>query len=254
MKHLFKIISPNGVTHHIMGTIHLKDPRIALDYGRLEGLVRESELVVTEYDLSSAPMVSQESLLLPEGQTNSALLGEKWGKRLGDYLSKNGLPLEALDKLAPFWLLQTLTGRLISEEGDLSPDEWLSRTALANGIPTGGLETFEAQLALSLSLDQKTSLKGIKKLLKDELKVVKGIDSLIENYMSNSPKKLLGKAKKQLGKWRKPMLYDRNRIMADSIGNLCDQKLMVGIGAAHLYGKKGVLALLRKNDWLVLKK
>jgi len=54
--------------------------------------------------------------------------------------------------------------------------------------------------------------------------------------------------KKSLGKFRHILLYDRNVNMSNTIASIIHKKpTFFAVGAAHLAGNKGILALLKRK-------
>ncbi len=76
----------------------------------------------------------------------------------------------------------------------------------------------------------------------------RNVISMNELYRKGELPRLHKKAKRSLGKMRKPLLYDRNIIMAERIAEIIvNRSSFIAIGAGHLAGSKGVLRLLKQR-------
>ena len=71
-------------------------------------------------------------------------------------------------------------------------------------------------------------------------------------YLRQDIQQLYRVSRKQLGKLRNLLLLDRNKRMAKRMVRMYSNEThFMAIGAAHLWGDKGVLSLLRKKGMIL---
>ena len=75
---------------------------------------------------------------------------------------------------------------------------------------------------------------------------------LVDLYEKEDIHKIYIMSKKQLGKLRDIMLYERNEQMAEFIDQHKSINAFYAIGAAHLGGEKGVLTKLKRRGWQLI--
>src|SRR5690606_11952607 len=69
-------------------------------------------------------------------------------------------------------------------------------------------------------------------------------------YLSGDVHRLYRMTRSSMRRLRKPVLDDRNRIMAERILALYgDRDAFIAVGAGHLSGRHGVLARLKRAGW-----
>ncbi len=239
---------------YLFGTMHVRDQRAFGYLDLLDTHLQNCSVYAAEMNLDEMNQsVLASSMDLPDGQRLSDLLPEKWQKRLNKLLQRQlGMGLPFFDRNQPILVSNLLTESLLSAEMPASLDMTLWQMAKAKDKITLGIESFEEQMRIlkQISLDQQ--LKSLKWLVKNFKSFRKQLFKLTHYYEKSDIKALYKATRKQAKGMRKLMIFDRNYLMADRIGQLArEQNAFVSIGAGHLAGGKGVLRLLKQQGFKV---
>ncbi len=239
---------------YLLGTMHVKDSRAFGDLEGIQELILSCEAFATEFDLETAdPEQAAAAFSLPDGVTFHDIMSPKKMARLERFLLKRfRIPLSQFINNQPIVLTNFLTTLALQQDQQQSLDETLYAFAKAQNRAILGLETFEEQLAVMKKMSVESQVKQLISLTKNFNKYGKSLNKLAEMYSRGDIQQLYKSSKKSLGKMKKPMIYDRNIIMADRFEAIvAEQTLFCGIGAGHLAGKKGVLKLLKDKGFKV---
>jgi len=271
---LWKITPPDGAApSYLFGTIHVSDPRVTKLPAEAEVAFDKAKVVALELKEAADPkkivtaMAGHLGLmLLPAGKSLTGMLDDNSEEPVVKAaLGKLGLPLSALDKMRP-WVVATMLSiprceqtRAAKTEGAL--DTRLAKQALKDGKTLVGLETIGDQLEAfnAISLDmQKTFLVDTARVYD---KVDDVFETLIELYLAHDVAALTplmatitGKADyaEEMSGFNEALIERRNHHMATAAAPLIDKgDAFIAVGALHLPGKSGLVALLREAGYKV---
>lgn len=192
--------------------------------------------------------------LLPDGRSLELYLGYKKYHKVKDIIEKSfGLDLNKYRHLRPLFLQGIIDNMIASDhKPSLALDHYLHNHAQSAGLIMGGVETIHEQMDIIPQLAVDDQLSVLLKIARNPAGYRRRIRKMIAKYNAGDGLGLYRLGKKQLGKYRKLMLYDRNLLMAERITSFLGlEKSFVAIGAGHLYGSTGVIHSLRKNDFRV---
>jgi uncharacterized protein YbaP (TraB family) len=252
---LWSIEHPNlAYTSYVFGTMHVQDLR-AFEHFELAKIALEScDAFATEFRLDEAdPVKAAAHFALDDGVMLTDVLTRKQFEKADKFLSKRfNLSLNNFLFQKPLVVTNFLSSSILQQEMQQSLDETLFTHAKSIDKILLGLETFEQQLLILDNISLKSQSKQLMSMVKNFKPHRKAIDKLTAHYIKGNILQLYKSSKKGMGKLRKPMLYDRNKIMIDRIDEIVqEQSLFAGIGAAHLAGSKGVLRGLKQKGYKV---
>lgn len=245
---------------YLFGTIHVADPRVLDIPAVVQQALASCEALRTEIPLDAATLQEvQRVMLLPEGRTLHDVLPRELVVRLEAFFEARQHRLEPFVRMKP-WTLATLLGMLESSALFGEPlDQSLHRWARELGLETGGLETVDEQLAILDSLDDAAAAGFLQQTLdvleeNDDL-----FDQLVRVYLSGDVDALLqeilrfeAEASEEVQAYLGRILQDRNVVLAQRIlaarRSHPRRRWFFAVGAGHLGGAEGILALLREND------
>ena len=205
-------------------------------------------------------------LAYSDGSTLQAQLTADEFKKVQALVAKSGLPGEAAIGLKP-WLISMLLSISNCQRQQMVAgldvlDKHLEKDAKKRGATVVGLETAESQLNAMASVPNDQQIL----MLKSGLAYVDRSDDMIETLIQMYLKRQIGAAmpfEQALGEkagvpasaydgFIKMLLVDRNAKMRDAAKPVFDRGLaFVAIGALHLPGKTGMVALLREAGYTV---
>ena len=249
--YLWSILDKSGVTKaYLFGSMHLKIDAAFSQYDQAAKSLESCQYFATEIDLSrtSAAEIT-ELFTIPHKMNLSTLLGgKKYEKSRKIFLKSTGIDIDPYQHMQPLYIMNILSTAFIPETKKLNPDTQLFAYARYLGHRTYGLESIEDQIHTLENIGLKPQIDSFQKASRNISKWRKSILDSIIDYQNHDIRNLMHRTKKSLGTTRKVLLYDRNQKMTTSMINLINLEKGSGffvVGAAHLFGKKGLLNNLK---------
>lgn len=258
---LWRVEQPGGGHLYLLGSVHLGRPDLYPLPQAVEKAFQEAKVLVVEADVEKIDQGKVQALTLSTG-----LLQD--GSTLADHLSKPlwasvqrackraGLPEIVVSKMRPWLAAVTLMGVLLKKAG-ISPENGIERHLLerARGKKRiAELESVEAQLRLFASFDDEQQVAFLAYTLEDVDHLTRQTDELLDAWKHGNTAYLEGllreiREKKETRPIYDVLFRDRNTKMVGKI--LHDLKSgevhLVVVGAAHLVGEDGLVAMLKKH-------
>ena len=247
-------------TVYLAGSVHLLKPTDAAlppallqAYAAAEQLVMELDL--DDLDPAAAATFTQQNAIYPDGSGLRQAVGEEiWGraKAASDRL---GVPLEALDRLEPWAVALLLSVTELTQRG-LDPsfgvEEQLKQKAQRDHKPITGLETIEFQLGLFDGLSQSEQARFLDLSIRDAETTASAMDALTLAWRAGNSadlQRVLLSEYAAFPELYEALVYRRNRAWLPRVRALLEQRddVLVVVGAMHLVGERGVVALLRQD-------
>ncbi len=273
-------ISGKGIQKsYLYGTVHLANPKvIALSENTLDEIaaceVMAGELVLDEKNLMASMGTMLTHLFMKDTTLEMLLSAEEYEWVEKKAKEKMGMMAPALLKMKPLFI-----SVLLSEEGGLQGgglkggfggggfgggssdskkepvDMFLQRKAKELNKEVVGLETIDEQMLAFNSLSLKEQAKMLSQMIKEgENKGGKmDYEALLAVYYTQDIDSLFTLTQGSLSSFsNQSLLVKRNQNMADRMEKIMQsKKLFTAVGAAHLAGETGVIALLRKKGYKV---
>ena len=251
-------------TVYLAGSIHMLPaddaalpPGFARSYADSARLVMELDL--GKFDPVEAMAWMMDHGALPAGTTLRGVLGNQRYGRVSAAAIGLGLPMAALDSLAP-WVVGIEISDLAYEHEGYDPEqgveEQLVRRAGKDGKPTAGLETISEELSGLTELSSADQIRMLDQTI-DDLKDIKSemreVTSAWRHGDAARLAALLSNEYKAFPSLYQPLVTDRNRRWLPHIEELLkgnDNSLVV-VGALHLVGQGGLFELLRTKGYTI---
>ncbi|MBS0236891.1 MAG: TraB/GumN family protein [Proteobacteria bacterium] len=269
---LWKVEKPGVETSYLFGTMHLSDPRIAeLPPAAIDAIAHAKSVALEVADLSpeamAAAMANAAKLIVyTDGQSLKSMLSDDDYKKVVQTVVKSGMPGEFAALMKP-WLVSMLLATSDCERKQVASgkavlDLRVAAEAQKHGITVTGLETIESQLGALASIPDDQQLA----ILKVELDYIDRADDMMETMVQMYAKRQIGAAMpfqlvlaaesgappSTFDGFKKALLIDRNGKMRDAALPLLEKgNAFVAIGALHLPGPGGLVALLRESGYTV---
>ena len=269
---LWRIEKTGAAPSYLFGTIHLSDSRVTTISPKvIEALYSSKTLALEVADLSDAAlgaaMATSASLLVyADGQTLEQKLQKAEFDSVQSVVEKAGIPGDVAKLLKP-WLVNTLLAisdceRRQIDAGAPVVDMRLAEHAKSKSIPVVGLETIEQQLAALASVPDDEQLQMLKVGLKYADRTSDMLETLLQLYLKRQMgaampfqialAEISGFPASAFDGFQKSLLVERNIGMAKKAAPLIDKgNAFVAVGALHLPGKTGLVALLRDAGYTV---
>ncbi|MET0170140.1 MAG: TraB/GumN family protein [Aliihoeflea sp.] len=264
---LWRVTSPEGAVSHLYGTMHVTDPRIttlspdaqaAFDASRT--LVIETTDILDPSAMMAAMAQRPDLMMFTDGTTLSSLLATQEREAVESALQERGLSLASLDKMKP-WMIAAMATLPVCEmtrkaAGAEILDVALATRALEAGMEIKGLETTVEQLGAMSELPLEFHMRALVETLALGSKVDDIIETMVVIHQRGEPglfwpffeASLPGAAEDgvAIAGFEQSVITDRNHTMAERAKQYLDVgDAFVAVGALHLPGEEGIVAILR---------
>ncbi|MCA1778922.1 MAG: TraB/GumN family protein [Xanthomonadaceae bacterium] len=251
----YTVTAPNGEINWLLGTVHSEDQRL-LDFPPVldQALTRADRLVLELVPDQEMLAALDRATRLPDGERLEARIGPDLYRRVASILGGRGLDRQSIQSMQPWAVAVSLA--VPQPETGLFMDLALASIAAGQGAELVALETLEEQLGFVVALGQQAHIKMLEAALVDLEQGRSSFEDLIEAYRAGDLDGLQKLAERDLAglgpdtRWqfKSAGIVDRNKKMADRVQALLDQGgSVVAVGALHLPGPEGLIALLREQ-------
>ncbi|WP_375436771.1 TraB/GumN family protein [uncultured Hymenobacter sp.] len=252
-------ISGKGLAQpsYMYGTVHLVCPADMRMSDQLKQTFGKTQQVVMELDMDSPTMAQemQRNVLMSDGQNLQQLLSASDYTAVGKYLRANTkLPIETVGAVKPFILSSMLYPVLLGCT-PASYEATFVKMAQEEKKEVLGLETVQEQLGFFDQIPYADQSKMLADMVNQEAAAKQELQQMMVLYKAQDVEQLHTLTSKSLfgfQKYEDLLIDSRNQRWIAGIGRYATAKpTFFAIGAAHLGGPKGVLALLRQQGYQV---
>lgn len=269
---LWRIEKPDIAPSYLMGTMHISDPRISQLSAQAKDAIAHSKSVALEVaDLSdkavAAAMAHAQGLIAyTDGKTLKAQLSADEFKKVEHVVTQAGMPKNVAAVLRP-WMISMLLATSDCERKQVAAgakvlDLQVAAEAQKDGLTVTGLETIEKQLNALASIPDDQQIAMLKVGLKYDERSDDMMETLVQMYLKREigaamPFQLAlaaeaGVSPAAFDGFKKALLLDRNAGMRDAAVPLIEKgNAFIAVGALHLVGSNGLVALLRERGYTV---
>ncbi|RTL59206.1 MAG: TraB/GumN family protein [Sphingobacteriales bacterium] len=261
VKSLLWEISGNGIKQpsYLFGTIHIMCKNDALLSKKMEKIIAGSSAVYLELDMDNMTELLGifQYMNMKEGKKLSDYLTEEEVKRVKDWFVKNQplIPVAMIEKMKPIFLSSMIGEKGFNCEQPDGMEMRIMEEAHKYNKEIKGLETMAYQAGVMDSIPYDVQAKELMKSIDSSNLQDSSVKMLINLYKQQDIDKLdtlMNKTEGEVGKYNEFLLYRRNRNWADKINTLIKSNAyLFAVGAGHLPGNKGLIALLRKMGYTV---
>ena len=254
---LWEVKSKDGkITSYLYGTMHLMDADLFYFPKKLEKLLLKSDVLCMEISNVNDPDLSPDALFL-KNETLSDYFSIEQMDSIYRWAEKSMLMNKEqfntnFSKAKPFLLLQFLLQSSLPENAK-SYEKEFENLAKNNKKTIEGLESVTEQLELFTSLSKKDQTEMVMSSLRDEANAKSSFQEMQKIYLSQNIDELYTFMKKESDSpvnSSRAFLEDRNQKWIPQMEKMMDSKsVFFAVGAAHLAGPEGVIALLIKKGY-----
>lgn len=258
-------ISGKGLAQpsYLFGTIHLigKEDFILTDITKSS--LSKAKRVTFEIDMED---MSDISVLMPvmmkafmsDGSTLRSLLSEEDYTLVKNHFEEMGLPMMMMERIKPMFLSAMAEGDMNALQGEdggsVSYEMELMKMAQEQKKPIEGLETIEYQMSIFDSIPYQTQAHMLVESIKGADMQNNEMDKMVEFYKAQDLDGLqkMMESSEEVAQFNDILLVQRNKnwipVMAKQ---MAEQPTFFAVGAGHLAGEMGVIALLRAEGYTV---
>ncbi len=251
---------------YLYGTIHMigKDDYFLTDqtkkaFGESKKIVFEINMEDMTNPAAIFPLISK--LMMPDGKTLKDLLSTEDYAFVKAKFAESGLPpffMGMLEKVKPMFL--TVMGGGDMAPGDIQSGKIKSyelefmQMAQSSGKSMGGLETIEFQMSVFDSIPYEAQAEMLVESMRDTVGSSQ-FQEMVEMYKSQDIVKMMDSFESEEGGlegYDDVLLWQRNRNWIPIMSQMMTEApTFFAVGAGHLGGEEGVIALLRKKGYIL---
>jgi uncharacterized protein len=252
---LWQIEAPDGKTSYLFGTIHSDDARVNEFPPALQKALAGSEAFIMETLPAADP-----SVYLMQDANLRELLNEKELGQVRTLADFHSMQEDMVMRMKP-WLL-AMVFDLPRPQTPYTQDAQLLGLAQSQGKDILGLETTAEHFAVLDSFPIKDHLTMLRAVLKrSQADKERDFEALVKAYMAGDADRIAALDDRITGsmlpgnlwaRMRIKLIDERNARMAKRITNEAGKRpVFVAVGASHIPGEKGLLAMLRQAGYQV---
>jgi uncharacterized protein len=269
---LWKIERAGRPTSYLFGTVHLTDERVTKLSPAVEQALSQSKTVALEVsDISekaTATVIAQSAplVMFTDGRRLDGLLSGTEYDTVKRIISRSGMPSDLAALFKP-WIVTMIMSvsdceRTSIQQGARVLDMKIAEVGKARGLQVVGLETIPEQLQALAAVPEPQQLDMLRASLKFADRTNDMMETLVQLYLERKISaalpfqiaiaKQVGIGNEAFAGFQEKLLTERNIKMRTTAEPLLEQGgVFIAIGALHLPGKQGLVALLREAGYTV---
>jgi uncharacterized protein YbaP (TraB family) len=246
----------------VLGTIHIADSRVSRVTPAMANAMDRTRTLALESVPLPHPVYDADTLQqLDGGGRLEPLLGPALYSRVRSELAAQGVPEATIERLKP-WAALLSIARIAPQEGERSPDENLVAAARERHMRISALENVDEQAVAFDALPMRTQVALLDHAIAHRDALAGRVESAVDAWLRGDLV-ALARANEHAGDaypgmqrhyaaLNKHIVCDRTVLLHHRLFlALRGGRVFVAVGAAHLYGKEGLLALLREDGYRV---
>lgn len=258
---LWRIEGKGAPASHVFGTIHLADQRVTSLPPAVATELNRARSLTIEVGLDAGAIAALASrMIYSDGRNLQEVAGPELYEKAVAITAGLGLPDPLLRLFKPWAVALLLSAPQQDPSGVL--DIVLARSAGEQGKPVHELESLDEQIAVFEGMSEGDQLALMRQAVASHERMPQMVGRLVEAYLARD---LAGmwriseesggegaEAKRLRAAFGRRLLEDRNVRMAERAeARLQEGGAFIAVGALHLYGDAGLLALLEKRGYRV---
>lgn len=252
-------ISGNGLKKksYLLGTYHLLPADDLANVKSVFKCFRKSEVVVGEIVLNEQEAAQKMAEVMMAKGPFTKYLTEQDSLMVDSVLKADiGAGVAQLSVIRPayiFMMWEQLALMQGKDKGKEFMDSFFQTAAIMSGIPVKGLETIDQQLQFIATDDEKDAIDLVEHFRAGKAAIIEETKLLQEAYLAQDLEKIQQLALHEFdSEGLERMVNARNRNWVEQLPEMMkENSCFVSVGAMHLVGDQGVVALLKKKGYKV---
>ncbi|MGB4773065.1 MAG: TraB/GumN family protein [Chitinophagaceae bacterium] len=241
---------------YVYGTIHIICKEDFQFSGTLKEKFREAKNIYLELDMDDPNMMMKmASLSIMKGQSMKDLMSPADYTYLTAYVKDSlGMPMMLFNKMKPITLMSLLYTKALPCSASESYEQTMVTMAKQQKKDIKGLEKIEDQMAVFDKIPDSVEAKMILDMIRQMPEQKKQFAQMVDAYKKEDLRSL-SSAMSESPEWKgfeDIMLSNRNKNWIPVMETaMKESTTLFAVGAGHLYGKEGVINLLRQAGYTV---
>ena len=254
---IFRISHPDrSHISYLLGTMHAQSTVAFTFYKEANELMGLCSTFVSEIDLSDPSFLNIQSLFyLPDQKDLSHYFSLKKLNKMRNQIQLSfDVDIFNFVNMQPIFTINQILSQFPDRTYPKPLDIALYEQALSRGMSIDGLETYEDQVNIISRLIIEDQMLQLRKLAQKPDKARKKVLKLANHYQNGRIKEIYHLSRSGLLSYRNALLKDRNQSMAKQLVIKTEKNsCFFAVGAAHLYGKNGLIHLVKQKGFQVKK-
>ena len=242
---------------YVYGTIHIICKEDFKFSATLKEKFREAKNIYLELDMDDPNMMMKmASLSIMKGKSMKDLMSAEDYTYLTAYVKDSlGMPMMLFNKMKPITLMSLLYTKALPCSASESYEQTMVAMAKQQKKDIRGLEKIEDQMGVFDKIPDSVEAKMILDMIKQMPEQKKQFAQMVDAYKKEDLRSL-SNAMSESPEWKgfeDIMLSNRNKNWIPVMeGAMKESTTLFAVGAGHLYGKEGVIHLLRQAGYTVV--
>ena len=257
---LWKIEKDGQLASYLFGTVHAEDPAVLALAPEVKAAFKSASAFAMEvlFDEKVAREASQ-SMFYRDGKKNLKLVvGDALYQRSVAAVKSRGIAEDHVLHMKPWAVMSTLS--MPPAKTGLFLDLVLLNAATTDGKERFGLESMKEQTDVFDTMSDADQIELLSRTLDEQASLDEDIANIISAYLARDLAKAAGLTESFLetltprvaDEFRRRLITERNLTMADRLEPLmARQATFAAVGAMHLPGDKGILAVLAARGYRI---
>jgi uncharacterized protein len=269
---LWKIERAGRSASYLFGTVHLTDERVTKLSPAVEQALSQARTIALEVsdvsEKATATVIAQSAplVMFTDGRRLDGLLSGTEYEAVKKIVARSGMPSDLAALFKP-WIVTMILSvsdceRTSVQQGARVLDMKIAEMGKARGIEVVGLETIPEQLQALAAVPEPQQLDMLRASLKFADRTNDLMETLVQLYLDRKISaampfqialaKEVGIGDDAFVGFQQKLLTDRNAKMRSTAEPMLEQGgVFIAVGALHLPGKQGLVALLREAGYTV---
>jgi len=255
----------NGEQHlFIGGTVHLLrptdyplPPEFDAAYNQSDQLIFETDMGMVENAAMQAQLV--QAMTYDNGDKLSNHISQETFSALEQFFTEKGVPIIAVESYRPSMVAILIAQLSLDAENMIAEgvDQYYYNRAVEHSLPIGKLETVEQQISFLSSLGENNPDQFIINAMEDSAEDALSIATMVEAWRTGDEvklyKEIIQEVEEEYPDVYKSLLTNRNDTWYPQFESmlLSEPTELILVGAGHLVGNDGILAMFRENGFTV---
>lgn len=256
---LWKVERSGVAPSYLFATMHTGDPRVVTLPQPVEQALKGAESFTMEMVLDESVMLTMgRRMLLTDGSTLDDMIEKSLYREVVAAMEPRGMPEPVVAMLKPWAVFMTLS--MPPEQNGTFLDLKLYQEALQGGKAVYGLESIDEQLAVFDEMARDDQVTLLRELMQQYEQYETILAAMTEAYLSRdldslvqlSDQSMQGMDEGLQDRLMGRLVDNRNLNMAERmLPRLVEGNAFIAVGALHLPGEQGLIALLRERGYRV---
>ncbi len=254
---LWRIEGKGASPSHVFGTVHLADPRVTKLPPAVSRELDQARSVSLEVTLDTSNIQTLANrMLYTDGRDLPSVAGAELFGKAAAITEGLGLPEPLLRMFKP-WAVALVLSAPPQDPANVL-DFVLARRAREKGKPVHELEGMEEQIAAFEGFPEAEQVALLRHAVENRSRMADWIGRIVEAYLARDLAAMQRISEESSGDQRTNevfadrLLYQRNERMVERMeARLAEGGAFIAVGALHLYGSRGVPALLEARGYRV---